>query len=114
MDDNQYYRVIAPFPLLVRDGVEPAQVYIGTSQAMQQLWRSQMAQPGDEIHLLVGGNFIVRDGRADEFDFETHRASDVMLHPAPRPRRRELPADKVQAIVQSEAHRPGHYRNSAR
>ena len=107
--ENEYYRVTAPFRLLIRDGVEPAQVYIGRSQALQQLWREQDAQQGDEIHLLHGGNFLIHDGSSFEFDFDRHAASEILLHPAPR-RPEELPADKVQSISPKEANRPKHYR----
>jgi len=107
--ENEYYRVTAPFRLLIRDGVAPAQVYIGRSQVMQQLWREQDAQPGDEIHLLHGGNFLISDGNSFEFDFHRHTASEILLHPAPR-RSEELPANKVQSISPEEANSPKRYR----
>lgn len=107
---NHYFRVVAPFEVLVKVGLEPAQVYLGTAQALQDLYEPVSTRPGDdEIHALVGGDFLVRatpDGFGVEaYAFDTRRfaASEVMLHPAPP--MPKLPADALEEIPAGQAAR---------
>ena len=111
---NHYFRVVAPFRILVKVGLSPAQVYIGRAQALQEIYEEVDTRPGDEIHALVGGDFLVRtsvDGKTvDAYTFDTRRfaASEVMLHPAPP--MPKLPAEALVEIPLAQATRPVNYR----
>ena len=104
---NEYFTVLAPFMVYVRRGeTRPSNVWIGASQALDWVYEETWAQPGEEIHSLVGGNFLIRDGVALEFDMRKREAFDVMLHPGPS--QPALPADKLrpQPSPRQVAYRP--------
>ena len=107
--ENHYYGVTSPFPVEVRVGLRKSQVFIGSSMALQDLYQTVTVQPGDELHLLVGGDFLIRNGVAYAFDTRQHQASEIMLHPAPWDP--DLPMDHLVEISRDQAHRPAAYRH---
>lgn len=82
---NSYFLVKEPFTVQVRRGHVPANVFIGRLRACQTVYEAVTVQPGDEIHDLCGGKFLVPKGSNEglEFDMRIHEAHEVLLHPAP-------------------------------
>ena len=105
---NRYYQVVTPFDVEVRVGVAEAHVWVGRLQALQDLYQTVTVRPGDEMHLLVGGDFLIRRGVSYAFDTRRHQAQEVMLHPAPFDP--ALPMDRLAEITREEAQRPAAYR----
>jgi hypothetical protein len=111
---NHYFRVNAPFEILVKIGLRPAQAFIGSSQILQTLYEPVMTRAGDEIHALVGGDFLVRtsnnEASVDAYFFDTRHfdAGELMLHPAPP--MPKLPADRLVEIGRDSATRVINYR----
>lgn len=63
---NEYYIVAESFEVFVREGIYRSNTYFGSSQAFGTLYRRLTLQPGDEVHLLVGGSFVRHQGTAAE------------------------------------------------
>lgn len=63
---NKYFRVDAPFRVWCHVGLSDSNAHIGRSQVINTVMEARNAGPGDEIHALVGGTFLVRDGAAWE------------------------------------------------
>ncbi len=57
---NRYFKVIEPFRIWRNVGVSPSNSYIGSSRMLTTVMEARNAKPGDEIHALVGGVFLVR------------------------------------------------------
>ena len=104
-----YYGVVTPCSLEVRVGLVPANVWIGRSQALQNVYETINARPGDELHCLPGGDFFVRSGEAFEFDTRRHEASEILLHPATSDP--PLPLTKLREISELASARPASYRH---
>jgi hypothetical protein len=104
---THYYRVVSPFAVEVLVGHKPSNVWLGRSQVIGVVYETVMLRPGDELHCLPGGDFLVRDGEA--FDFATRRgeASDLLLHPAPADP--PLSKDKLRELPAGAAHKPASY-----
>ena len=104
---NHYYQVVTPFAVEVRVGHQLSNVSIGTSNVLASIYETVTLRRSDELHCLLGGDFLVRNGEAFEFFTSRHKASDVLMHPAqtdpplPLPALREIPA--------SAAHKPAKY-----
>lgn len=58
---NKYYEVVEPIYYLQRVGAAPSNTYIGASQAWDPIYEGKNAEPGDQFHLLMGGDFILND-----------------------------------------------------
>lgn len=58
---NKYYEVIEPLHYFERIGSAPSNTYIGASQAYDTIFEGKNAVPGDQFHLLVGGDFMLND-----------------------------------------------------
>lgn len=56
---NAYYCVTEPFACSIVIGCAETQTYIGRSMVLQKVYRRINAQPGDEVHHLYGGLFLV-------------------------------------------------------
>ena len=95
--ENQYFRVIEPFTVEVEVGLAKSQVFIGSSMALEKVYQTVRLRPGDELHLLVGGDFLVRQGEAWSFGTRRQAAFEIMLHPAPFDP--QLPFEKLAAIT---------------
>lgn len=67
---NTFFRVTAPFPVYVLDSIAESNTYVGRSRAFSNVYRRITAQPGDEVHALVGGVFLVRDGKTFQAQFQ--------------------------------------------
>jgi hypothetical protein len=107
--ENRYYAVVEPFTVEVRVGVAGTNIYLGRIQPLQDLYQTVALRPGDELHLLVGGDFLVRDGASLMFDTRRHMAHEVLLHPAPFDP--DLPWGSLAEISRDAARRPaGGYR----
>lgn len=106
--DNRYYRVAQPFPLEVRVGLHQSNVWIGRIRALEIAYQTVTVRPGDELHLLVGGHFFLRNGQPFEFDTRRKAASEIMLHPAPPDP--VLPLTALREIDREQAQRPASYR----
>jgi hypothetical protein len=59
MRANRYYQVTGPFRLYVKVGITDSNTYAGASQMLGNVWKQIDAEPGAELHLLVGGAFYV-------------------------------------------------------
>ena len=60
---SSYSTPVRPINLFVLEGHTPTNTYIGRSQAFANVYSQEQAVPGDEIHELSGGTFLVRDGK---------------------------------------------------
>lgn len=56
---NKYYEVIEPIHYLERKGSAPSNTYVGASQAYDTIYEALNAVPGDQFHLLAGGDFLL-------------------------------------------------------
>lgn len=67
---NKYYEVIEPIHYLERKGSAPSNTYVGASQAYDTIYEALNAIPGDQFHLLAGGDFLVtEDGETPSVSF---------------------------------------------
>ncbi|AOG03019.1 hypothetical protein [Bosea sp. RAC05] len=57
---NRYFKVIKPFRIWRSIGISPSNAYVGSSRMLTTVKEARNALPGDEIHALVGGEFLVR------------------------------------------------------
>lgn len=113
---NHYFQVTAPFPILVKVGLKPAHVFVGRAQALQDVYEAIETKAGDEIHALVGGDFLVRQTsrgpQAYTFDTREFEAWEIMLHPAPPMPKlpteglREIPADQAIKVADYRGNEP--------
>lgn len=62
MTGNQYLQVTEAFTVLVKVGTTDSNTYIGVAQVCGDVWAPRTLQPGDQLHLLVGGEFAAVDG----------------------------------------------------
>jgi len=62
---NAYFRVVSPFHVLVPIAHYPSNTFAGASQVFGILHRRMEVQPGDEIHDLCGGVFVLFNSRGD-------------------------------------------------
>ena len=59
---NEYFSATRPFEAFINRGCTESNTYIGRSQAMATVYSREQVVPGDEVHDLAGGAFLVRDG----------------------------------------------------
>jgi hypothetical protein len=59
---NSYFEVAQPFRIFRHIGVSASNSYVGASRLFATVMEAINARPGDEIHTLVGGTFLIRDG----------------------------------------------------
>lgn len=97
--ENEYFEVTEPFNVEVRVGLAESNTFIGSSMALETVYQTVRVEPGDELHLLVGGDFLIRGGKAYEFYTRRSSAWEVMLHPAPFDP--PLPLDKMAPVEKS-------------
>lgn len=63
---NQFFEVIEPFEVLASVGICESNTWVGSSQVLGVIYRRVIAEPGDFLALLVGGDFLVHDGTSME------------------------------------------------
>lgn len=56
---NKYFRVDRPFRVWCHLGFSDSNTYIGSSRCINTVMEARNAKPGDVIHALVGGTFMV-------------------------------------------------------
>jgi Holliday junction resolvase len=61
MSDNIYYEVVESVYYFDRMGHSPSNSWIGRSQVLDSIFVGRNAYDQDEFHLLVGGDFLVRE-----------------------------------------------------
>lgn len=59
---NTYSLVTEPVDAHIRVGSTPGNTFAGRLQAHETVYQVLTLSPGDEIHALVGGTFLVREG----------------------------------------------------
>lgn len=59
---NRYYLVSQRVTVAALTGYRPSNVFYGASRAHFPVYDLTLAEPGDEVHDLVGGRFLVRQG----------------------------------------------------
>lgn len=64
--NNKYFRVESPFRVWCNLGHSDSNTHIGRSRVINVVKEARNAIPGDEIHALVGGTFLIRDDAAWE------------------------------------------------
>lgn len=108
MFDNRYFEFDEPIHWFRRIGSSASNTFVGRSQVFDPVFRLTTIEPGDQVHALVGGTFLVRtDGRVEEgrFWLPKHifersygpRDTDAMFlsRVAATGRCREIPAEKA-------------------
>lgn len=55
---NAFFRVERPFRFYRQFGLSPSNTWIGSSRVISNVYHALNAQPGDEMHALVGGLFV--------------------------------------------------------
>lgn len=80
---NSFFEVAGPFRIFRHVGVSASNSYVGASRMFATVMEAINAQPGDEIHTLAGGTFLIRDGgigpislRAPKPPFEKNYGGD--------------------------------------
>ncbi|WP_315921210.1 hypothetical protein [Mesorhizobium sp. SP-1A] len=67
---NKYYEVIEPIHYFERKGHALSNTWVGRSQAYDTIFEGKNAVPGDQFHLLAGGDFILTEaGETPSVDF---------------------------------------------
>lgn len=98
--ENAYWRVVDPFDVYARVSTCDSNTYFGSSKALGTLYEKLTAQPGDEIHALVGGVFLVtKDGDVHEVQIavsEKHPFEKTYLHRDP-----EWPLERLARVDKS-------------
>ena len=61
---NAYFRVTDPFEVYIRVGIAVSNTYYGAAQLFGTVYERLCLQPGDEIHDLHGGVWLVREGES--------------------------------------------------
>ncbi len=61
---NRYFEVLEPVYHFRLEGHCPSNCWVGASRAYEPVLTGVNARPGDFFHLLIGGDFLVRDGKA--------------------------------------------------
>ena len=59
-DSNSYYEVTGEFGCFVKDGYKPSNASYGSAKIFKPNLVAHKAQPGDEIHNLHGGVFLIK------------------------------------------------------
>ena len=67
---NSYFAVKEPFRIWRHVGHSQSNTYIGSSRVFNTVKNAEVAKPGDELHCLVGGTFLVRGGVAHEISLK--------------------------------------------
>lgn len=62
-----YWKVTSPFNVFVRVAIAESNTWVGSSKALGNVYRRVEVKPGDEIHALPGGVFLV-DSKGDVFE----------------------------------------------
>ena len=93
---NIYCRVVTPFDIEVAVGIRETNVWIGRSRSLANVYRTVRLSPGDELHLLFGGDFLIRAGQAYRFFMRRGEDGDILLHPGPIDP--EVPVDLCQEM----------------
>lgn len=62
--DRRYYKVTAPFDVYLLTYTAESNTHVGSSMAYSNVYMRTLALPGDEVHHLPGGTFLVRDGHS--------------------------------------------------
>lgn len=60
---NSYFQVTESFEVFVRVGWSKSNTFYGSTQLCGGVYRKVVLQPGDEIHDLVGGLFVLTGDR---------------------------------------------------
>lgn len=58
---NKYYEVVEPIHYLERKGHALSNTWVGRSQAYDTIFEGKNAVPGDQFHLLAGGDWLLTD-----------------------------------------------------
>jgi len=85
-----------PFDVEVTVGIRETNVWIGRGRSLANVYRTVRLSPGDELHLLFGGDFLIRAGQAYRFSMRRSEDGDILLHPGPIDP--EVPVDLCQEI----------------
>lgn len=59
-NENQYFEIQIDTPVHVLQGTKPINHYYGSSQFHSPVYNEYWAEPGDQLHFLVGGLFLVQ------------------------------------------------------
>jgi hypothetical protein len=59
---NAFFKVDRPFRIFRHIGLSPSNCYVGAGRIIATVMEAINARPGDEIHALAGGTFLMRDG----------------------------------------------------
>lgn len=98
---NAFFRVERPFRFYRQFGTSPSNTWIGASRVISNVYHALNAQPGDEMHALVGGLFVA-DGCGPG---GTPSAAPARLSPPKPPLEKSygsLPdADKLRAMAKA-------------
>jgi hypothetical protein len=78
---NAYYRVEQPLLVLKHRGSCTTNDHIGASMMMRLVKEAVLAKPGDEVHALIGGCFLVaKDGGVSEFSLRMRGGAFERTH----------------------------------
>lgn len=61
---NKFFAVEKPFRIWRHVGTSPSNTWIGSSRSINTVMEARNSEPGDQIHALVGGTFLVRGKEA--------------------------------------------------
>lgn len=78
---NAFYRVEEPLLVLKHRGSCTTNDYVGASMMLRLVKEAVLAKPGDEIHALIGGCFLVtKTGDVSEFSMRTRGGAFERAH----------------------------------
>jgi len=63
---NRYFEIVSPVRIYRHVGRSESNTWIGRSRVINRVSRAENARPGDQIHALVGGTFLVRGDEVHE------------------------------------------------
>jgi hypothetical protein len=110
MIGNTYWTIDEPGELDVLTGAHrPTGTWYGAAQVSEPVTETVLVAPGDELHVLVGGTFLIIDGSVREVSWPGHVGPYVGDSEVRYNRDRWLAAHAVE-ILPAAATRPTAYR----
>ena len=72
---NKFFKVEKPFRVFRHFGTSASNSYVGASQIFNTVMEGVNTRPGDEIHALVGGTFLLRGNEICELSLVASEAA---------------------------------------
>ena len=86
--NGTYWEVDNPFNVYVQVGSKPSNAYYGNSQIYEPVYEKIRLNPGDQIHALAIGDYVIKNGR------EVYRRPSIK-EPKFKPFQKSITGDRI-------------------